>query len=35
MVFRAPDETTGELVGFEMEMEMDQSATIALVEERA
>lgn len=33
MVFRGPDETTGEVVGFEMEMTLDQEATIALVEE--
>jgi hypothetical protein len=33
MVFRGPDEATGEVVGFEMDMEMDQEATMALVEE--
>ncbi len=35
MTFRAPDETTGELVGFEMEMELDQAVTIALLDEMA
>ena len=32
MVFRGPDEATGEVVGFEMEMTLVQDATIALVE---
>jgi hypothetical protein len=35
MTFRAPDETTGELVGFEMQMEMEQTVTIALLDGEA